>query len=196
MRSYFLVPEGLHQPDRLLHREGEGEVRSRVDLRHLNVLVAEIPLPLRVPTNLILSEDVRDQISWKENVKRIRRRQKQLQGGNTTFTSHFRCWMVWNYPWGSWGSWKAGQGVKAVNCPLRQSRDLWSESSSPLSGPVLRSIRWTGRCARCISVSSLNGRRTDGTIAGSGQLPSKLSHNTTIQDLRFPTNAIDPKMHR
>lgn len=61
--SYFLVPEGLHQPDRLLHREGEGEVRSRVDLRHLNVLVAEIPLPLRVPTNLILSEDVRDQIS-------------------------------------------------------------------------------------------------------------------------------------
>lgn len=61
--SYFLVPEGLHQPDRLLHRERKGEVRSGVDLWHLNVLVAEIPLPLRVPTNLILSEDVRYQIS-------------------------------------------------------------------------------------------------------------------------------------
>lgn len=26
--AYLLVPEGLHQPDRLLHREREGEVRS------------------------------------------------------------------------------------------------------------------------------------------------------------------------
>lgn len=58
--AYFLVPEGLHQPNRLLHREREGEMRSWVDLRHLNVLVAEIPLPLCIPTNLILSEDVRN----------------------------------------------------------------------------------------------------------------------------------------
>lgn len=58
--AYFLVPEGLHQPDRLLHREREGEMGSCVDLRHLDFLVAEIPLPLCIPTNLILSEDVRN----------------------------------------------------------------------------------------------------------------------------------------
>lgn len=40
---------------------------------------------------------------------------------------------------------------------------------SPLSEPVLRSTRWTGRCARYIAVSSLCAPHTDGTIAGSGQ---------------------------
>lgn len=64
--TYFLPPESLHQPDHLLHRQGEGEVRSRVNLWHLDVLVAEVPLPLRVPTHLVLSEDVRDQISWRD----------------------------------------------------------------------------------------------------------------------------------
>lgn len=61
--AYFFVSEGLHEPDRLLHRQREGEVRPGVDIRHLDVLVAEISLPLGVPTDLILSEDVRDQIS-------------------------------------------------------------------------------------------------------------------------------------
>ena len=65
--TYFLVPEGLQQTDRLLHRQWEGEMRSRVNLGHLNVLVAEVPLPLRVMTYVIISEDVRDQITWKDS---------------------------------------------------------------------------------------------------------------------------------
>lgn len=39
-------------------------MRSRVNLRHLDVLVAEVPLPLCIPADLILPEDVRDQISF------------------------------------------------------------------------------------------------------------------------------------
>lgn len=48
-------------------------MRSRVNLRHLDVLVAEVPLPLCVPTDLILPEDVRDQISCKVEMVQTQR---------------------------------------------------------------------------------------------------------------------------
>lgn len=100
--AYFLVPEGLHQPDCLLHRQREGEVRSWVNLWHLDVLVAEVPLPLRVPTNLVLSEDVRDQISWWEGqefklrdsvLQKEKKTQCVNQNGNLTFIAR-RCEIV------------------------------------------------------------------------------------------------------
>lgn len=114
MFTYFLVPECIHQTDSLLHCQREGEVRSRVDLWHLNVLKAEVPLPLCFPTHLVLSEDVRDQISWK--VKRRRREveiftEKQSEHMNPNFWSKWKsyvhCLMVWNCPWGTQENYKA-----------------------------------------------------------------------------------------
>lgn len=111
--AYFLVPEGLHQPDRLLHCQREGEVRSWVNLWHLDVLVAEVPLPLCVPTNLVLSEDVRDQVSWWEG-QEFKLRDPVLQKENTVcqskWKSYVHCSTVWNCPWGSRGNYKAAKG--------------------------------------------------------------------------------------
>lgn len=110
--AYFLVPEGLHQTDCLLHRQGEGEVRSWVNLWHLDVLVAEVPFPLCVPANLVLSEDVWDQISWcigQEFKLRDSVLKKKHPFRQSKCKSYAHCLMVWNCPWGSRGNYKAAQ---------------------------------------------------------------------------------------
>lgn len=60
LESYFLVPEGFQQADGLLRRQREAQAGARVDVGHLDVLVAEVALPLGVATHLVLPEDVRD----------------------------------------------------------------------------------------------------------------------------------------
>lgn len=84
-KAYFLIPESLHQTDCFLYRQRKGEMRSRVNLRHLDVLVAEVPLPLCVPADLVLSEDVRDQISCK--VEMVQTQRFDLQRKKQTKTN-------------------------------------------------------------------------------------------------------------
>lgn len=64
-------------------------MRSRVNLRHLDVLVAEVPLPLCVPADLVLSEDVRDQISCK--VAMVQTQRFDLQRKKTQKQTQNKC---------------------------------------------------------------------------------------------------------
>lgn len=110
------------------------------------------------------------------------RRKKKNTVCQSKWKSYVHCSTVWNCPWGSRGNYKAAKGgdkeeVVFFYHPSAGDRStLASGSFSPLSEPVLQSIRWTGRCAKYISVSSLCGLHTDGTIAESGQQLLELKH--------------------
>lgn len=62
MRTHLLILEGFHEIFYHADCQWEGEPWARIDLRDVNVFVGEISLPLRVPTHLVLSEDMGDQV--------------------------------------------------------------------------------------------------------------------------------------
>ena len=57
--TYMFVFEGLHQLRHPAEGHGEGQMWACVAVRHLDTLVAKIPLPFGVTTDFILTKDVR-----------------------------------------------------------------------------------------------------------------------------------------
>ena len=56
--TYLFVLEGLNQLGHATEGHGKGQMGASVAVRDLNALVAEIPFPLDVTADLILTEDV------------------------------------------------------------------------------------------------------------------------------------------
>lgn len=57
--TYLFVLEGLHQLGDSTEGHGEGQVGAAVGVRHLDALVAEVPLPFTVTADFVLAKDVR-----------------------------------------------------------------------------------------------------------------------------------------
>lgn len=104
--------------------------------------------------------------------------------------SYVHCLRAWSCPWGSRGSYKAAEVDVILYYYYYFKWNLQNRHwLSPLSAPVLQSIRWTGRCARCICVSSPCEQCTDGTIAESGRRIWWLKDNRWSADGRICTEA-------
>lgn len=62
--TYLFLLEGLHQLRHPTESDGEGQTGAAVAVGHLNALIAKIALPVRVATYVILTEDVRYEVSY------------------------------------------------------------------------------------------------------------------------------------
>lgn len=61
--AYLFLLEGLHQLRHPTESDGEGQTGAAIAVGHLDALVAKIALPVRVAAYVILTKDVRYEVS-------------------------------------------------------------------------------------------------------------------------------------